>query len=109
MCEKSFTTNVGDYLVIKITGGTELYIAEVIQSKPLQMKAEEIGAFSYLKAGEYIICEEHTVKLQEDRKNEGSVFLEEMKNKGIKPLSGLKSLNVVSGKLHEILPVEKNS
>ena len=104
MCENSYTTNVGDYLVIWITGRTQLYIAEVTQSEPLCLKVEETGPFSNLKAGDFILRDEYSEQLQNDCRNDGKVFLESMKNKGIKPLSGLRSLGVTSGKLHEILP-----
>ena len=53
---KDYTTNIGDYLVIWITGMVGIcYIAEITESNPLKMKVEESGPFAHLKHGDFII------------------------------------------------------
>jgi len=103
----NYTTEVGDYLVIWITGMLSYYIAEVTQKEPLQMKVLETGPFAYLKDGDYIIHPVKTVQLQQDTKDETCTFLQEQKEAGNKVVSGLKSLGMPQdNKLYEVLPGE---
>ena len=99
-----YTTSVGDFLVIWITGMLGNYIAEVTQSDPLQMKVEEDGPFAHLKHGDFVILEKETEQFQKDCREDTNVFLESEYKAGRKIISGLKSLGVTDGKLHEILP-----
>lgn len=94
----------GDHLVIQITGMLGYYIAEVIGTDPVTMKVQESGPFSNLREGDFIICEAETEKLQKDDRDNGSAFLESMVSQGRKVMSGLASLGVTDGRLHEILP-----
>jgi hypothetical protein len=104
MNEERFTTNPGDYLIIQITGMIGTYIAEVVQANPLRLKVAEDGPFAHLKDGDFIISSRDTAKVQADQKNDTNFFLEERHKQGLKTASGLKSLHVQDGKLHEILP-----
>lgn len=108
MSEEKYTTNVGDYLIIWITGDSRKYIAEVTRGGPrkwdLRMKVEESGPYAYLKGGDFIIHEDETAQFQKDHREETDVFLKTEKQTGRKVFSGLKSLGVKDGKLREILP-----
>lgn len=101
-----FATNVGDYLVIQITGCIPDYIAEVTKSEPLQLKVEETGLYTCLKDGDFIVNELDSEAVQEDEKNDTCEYLQSRKDKGWKPcLSGLKSLGMPQdGRLYEVLP-----
>lgn len=100
----NYTTNIGDYLIIGITGMIGTYIAEVTGIGPLVMKVQESGPFSCLKEGDFIIQEVATERLQEDNREGENTFLKTMISGGHKVLSGLASLGVTDGKLHEMLP-----
>ncbi|MDD5290147.1 MAG: hypothetical protein PHT40_03050 [Patescibacteria group bacterium] len=102
--DEKYTTNPGDYVVIQITGMIGTYIAEVIQTNPLRLKVEEEGPFARLKDGDFIISSRDTAKIQVDQKNNTNFFLKERHKQKIKIFSGLHSLSVKNGKLHEILP-----
>ena len=104
---REYTTGLGDYLVIQITGQIGPYIAEVIKTEPLQLKVKENGSFACLEQGDFIISRSNSAEVQRDR-NEGTCpFLTRMKSKGIKVVSGLKSLGVPqAGKMYTILPSE---
>ncbi len=100
-----YTTNIGDHLVIWIAGRTATYIAEVTKYVPLEMKVTETGPDARLCAGDYIIKDEESCIAQQDFKNNTCVFLQQYKAKGYPPVqSGLLSLNVLDGKMREILP-----
>ena len=104
--EAAYTTNVGDHLVIQITGDVRTYIAEITQSDPLKMKVKESGAYSNLQDGDYIIDDVDSPIVQNDDKRNECSYLLWRESKGLAPaISGLASLNVPSdGKLYEILP-----
>jgi hypothetical protein len=104
-CVQKYTTEVGDYLVIWITGSVILYVAEVTQKDPLRMKVEESGPYAHLKEGDYIIREEDTIKIQQDNREDTCVFLSEKYENNVKVGSGLKSLGL--DKLRYILPPTK--
>ena len=92
---KDYTTNIGDYLVIWITGMVDIcYIAEITESSPLKMKVEESGPFAHLKSGDFIIKEEYTKMIQEDNRKNGTSFLDKMDKENQKVASGLKSLGL---------------
>jgi len=59
-----------------------------------------IERFSNLKEGDFIIQERDSAQFQKDCHEDTNVFLES----GRRVISGLKSLGVTDGKLHEILP-----
>ena len=99
-----YTTQVGDYLVVMITGMLDPYIAEITESEPLRLKVMEEGPFARLQQGDFIVLETHTARLQEDRRNGTDSFLREEHLAGRKVVSGLKSLGVEDGNLREILP-----
>ena len=104
MSEHQFTTEAGDFLVVWITGHSGLYIVEVTQSDPLQLKVEETGPFAYLKNGDFIIRERESAQLQQDCRDNTETFLEEQLNAGRLVVSGLKKLGVEDNELHSILP-----
>lgn len=102
----SYTTNVGDQLVIWISAETAKYIAEVTQEDPLRMKVEETGPFANLKDGDFIIKDRDTEVWQEDGEAK-QWMLRTAKELGHPFLSGLHSLGVTDGKLHEIWPTNE--
>ena len=104
MDNSAFTTNVGDYLVIQITGDMGTYIAEVTQSKPLQMKVQETGPYAHLKDGDFIINDQDSAQIQKDRRESTSAFLASQQQAGHPAISGLKSLGINEDRLREILP-----
>ena len=82
MSEHQFTTEAGDFLVVWITGHSGLYIVEVTQSDPLQLKVEETGPFAYLKNGDFIIRERESAQLQQDCRDDTETFLEDQRKAG---------------------------
>ncbi len=100
-----YTTNVGDLVVIWITGMLGSYIAEVTQSKPLRLKVEESGPLAHLKEhGDFGIKKNETIVAQMDEKYNTCNFVKEEQEAGRRVISGLKRMGVNDGKLHEILP-----
>lgn len=100
-----YTINVGDFLVIWITGDLGTYIAEITQSDPLQMKVTESGPFAHLRHEDFVILKMETEQLQKDCRENTCVFLESELKSGRKVVSGLEKMGVTDGKLHEILPL----
>lgn len=96
--------NVGDLLVIFITGSKHRYIAEVVDENPLKLKVTESGLFANLKHGDFIILEDESLQLQGDDTCQD--LLRESKEKGHPLISGLRSVRVEDDELHEILPVD---
>lgn len=95
-----FSTKVGSYIIIYVTGYIGTFIGEVTSEELFQIKVEEEGVFSCLREGDYIILENSTALFQADRKKffkerVGDVF------------SGLKSLGVESGKLVPVCLLEE--
>ncbi len=101
MKQVEYSTNIGDYLVIWITGCLDMYIAQVVQFEPLRLKVTEQGPYSTLKNGDFVIRDAETALLQLDDKNDTSVFLDQQRALGHKVLSGLRSLGVEDGELYE--------
>ena len=99
-----YTTNVGDFLVIMITGEVVPYIAEITQSDPLQMKVMETGPFARLKHGDFVVMKMETEQFQRDCREDTNVFLESEHKAGRKIISGLEKLGITDNQLHEILP-----
>lgn len=96
-----YSTRVGDFLIIWITGFVRLCIAEVTNENPLQMKVTESGPFSNLKDGDFIIKAEYTTQFQKDN----DAFLKECKKKSWDVFSGLAKIPGVpenSSKLFKI-------
>lgn len=105
MEEQVFTTNVGDYLVISITGQIKVeYIAEVVSADPLRLKVEENGPFSSLKDGDFIVHEQLSADFQNDRRNDTEAYLEAAQAKGRTVLTGLISLGIADGALYQVGP-----
>lgn len=106
MCNavKEFSSEVGDLMVILITGETRTFIAEVTEIDPLVLKVLESGPYASLKSGDYIIKETATEQIQADRVNGTCGFLQSEQEAGKKVVSGLKSLGIEDDRLHEILP-----
>ena len=96
--------SVGAYLVIQITGCTGFYVAEVLEENPLVLKVEEQGPYSRLKSGDYILINDFSERIQDSAQEAG--VLREAVLRGKPFLSGLASLGVTDGKMHEILPAE---
>jgi len=95
-----YTTNIGDYLIIWITGCIGRYIAQVTNSDPLQVKVQESGPYASLRDGDFIIQEADTEQFQRDCREDTNVILES----GREFISGLESLGVTDNKLRHILP-----
>ncbi len=87
--EKTYTTNVGDFVVCWLTCRTCAYVAEVTKSKPLRLKVEERGPYANLKDGDFGIFEEETALFQKDRREGTEVFLEREARAGRKVFTGL--------------------
>lgn len=104
MSTRSYTTNVGDLLVIGITGTIGRYIAKVTQADPLHLAVQESGPYANLKDGDFIIIESYTLQVQQDVRDNTSIFLQQEQEAGRKIVSGLVRLGVTDGKLHEIFP-----
>lgn len=102
--KQEYNTNPGDYLVIQITGCVSPYIAEVIQHNPLHLKVEESGPYANLRGEDFIIMGRESAAVQRDHRDNTCEFLTQIQLRGGKVLSGLYSLGVVDGRLHEILP-----
>lgn len=100
----NYTTNVGDYLIVQIIGCVRDYIAEVIQSDPLQVKITESGKYSKFEEDSIIIVPYETEQFQGDCLNNTNIFLETTYKEGRKVFSGLKSLGITDGELHPIYP-----
>ncbi len=99
-----YTTKVGNYLVIWITGAMNRYIAEVVEESPLVLKVKESGPYSRLKSGDFIIKESDCELIQKDIEEETCVFVEREIAAGRVVVSGLASLGVEDDQLHEITP-----
>ena len=95
-----FNLDQGSYVIIDIVGSTATYIAEVISEIPLMLKVEENGPYAHLKQGDFIIHDKETKKFQKDYKK----FLKEAQNNNRTIISGLKSIGIKNGQLHEVLP-----
>jgi len=102
--KNSYEKKVGNNLVIMIIGRTGRYIAEVIQEEPLRLKVEEEGPFANLRCDDFIINDLDSAQIQDEEKS--TELLREAQKLGHPFVSGLKSLGVADGKLHEILPKE---
>lgn len=105
MAEKGYTTNVGDYLIVWLTGCIGSYIAQVVQNDPLEIKVQETGPYAHLKDGDFIIREQDTMQAQRDDKEDTCVFLAAEHQAGRRVMSGLESLGVTDGRLRLMLPV----
>ena len=95
-----------DYVIIQITCTANSFIAEVTQEDPLIVKVEEEGPYSRLKqaSGDFIIMKSDTEQFHADIKDDTNFYLEENDADGQRPISGLHSLGVISGKLTYIHP-----
>jgi len=96
-----YTTKIGDHLAIWITGQSPMYIAEVTKEEPLELKVMESGPFAHLKDGDYFVMEHMTTVLQRDDL-ESQRYLFSAKKLDHPFLSGLQSLGIEDGILHEI-------
>lgn len=99
----SYTTRIGDFLIVWLTGEAEKYLAEVIKEEPLELKIMEEGPLARLKNGDYIIKARDSIAIQGDDRGQFA-FLHTQKELGRPVLSGLKSLGVTDDQLHEIYP-----
>jgi len=104
--EPSYSTNVGDLLVVWLTGMTGSYVAEVTQGDPLRLKVSEDGPLAHLKTDDVIIRGGDSAMLQKDSRDDTGSFLEQEQAAGRKVMTGLASLGVEGGQLHEISPAE---
>ena len=78
-----------------------MFIAEVLTQEPLTLKICEEGVMAKVK--DFIIWEKETIQFQQSNE-EAYKLMAKYIEKGFPLLSGLKSLGVEDGKLHEILP-----
>jgi len=104
MNERGYTTNVGDYLIVWITGCLDNYIAEVVRPDPLQLKIEESGPYACLKEDDFFVLMTGSEQFQKDLLEKTNIFLESEHQARRKVISGLKSLGITDGRLHEIPP-----
>ena len=96
-------TQIGSYLIIRIAGDLQLYLAEVIQENPLQLKVTEDGPYGKLTFDDFIIDNKKSKLIQGTEEEQQKLFTE-MVNRG-KPLaSGLSSIGIVDNKIRQILP-----
>jgi len=109
--EKYASRKKGQHLIIWITGMLGHYIAEVVEEDPLMLKVEEDGPFSRLKAGDFGgdfgIIEDESREFQDKRKVRELVLRYAEKSRPL--ASGLRSLGVEDGKLHEILDINPDA
>lgn len=104
MSEFKCSTKVGSLLIIQITGMGGDYVAEVIEEEPLRLKVTETGPFSNLKSEDFIIREDQSCLAQDDNTSQKLLF--DAVLKGIPLFSGLASLGITDGKIHELLPFQ---
>jgi hypothetical protein len=97
-----YSKNVGDLLVIQITGMIKNCIAEVVKGNPLVLKVEESGPFSRLRGEDFIIIRDESKRIQSDGEN----FVREKWQNSRPLISGLKRFGICDGKLYEIIPSE---
>lgn len=95
-------TSVGSYLAIQINSIPGCYIAEVIEESPLVLKVEEEGSFSRLESDDCVIMHSESERLQDPKQE--ALVLHEAIGRANAFQSGLRSLGVTDGKLHEIGP-----
>ena len=106
----SFTTEVGDFLIVYVVGVPQIFIAEVTQSSPLRMKIHEKGGlYDDLGHDAVMISDWRTEQFQRDVIEDTNTFLEEQAEKGLKIASGLESLGVTDNTLQSILPAAVSS
>lgn len=103
MTNSGYTIKPGAYLIVWLTGQTRKYIAEVTQVEPIKVKVTETGPQANLKDGDFIIIDDLTAQVQGGHKRQQKLLLR-FKFFGHPLLSGLKSLGITDGKIHEILP-----
>lgn len=106
MSEFKCSTKVGSLLIIQITGRGGNYVAEVIEEEPLRLKVTEAGSFSNLKNEDFVIRENESCLAQDE--NSSQKLLSDAVLKGNPLLSGLASLGITDGTIHELFPVQKN-
>ena len=102
--EKTASRKKGQYFIIWITGMIGHYIAEIVEEDPPVLKVEEEGLFARLKAGDFGVVEDESLEIQDKEKARGLVL--RYASKKTKLASGLRSLGVKDGKLHEILDIQ---
>lgn len=99
---ETYSKEIGQLVVIWITGMLGNYIGEITKANPMEIKVMEDGPFAYLRDGDFLIRDNCTILLQEDDKHDTSTFLLQEEAAGRKVISGLKRLGVEDGKLHYI-------
>jgi hypothetical protein len=102
--DAKYTLNPGQYLSFWIVGMMNEYIGEVITSDPLRVKVQESGPFANLHEDDIIIWEWETAVIQNGSQEETDALFAHHKERKRPYISGLKSLGVTDGELHEILP-----
>jgi len=107
MSEFKCSTKVGSLLIVQITDRGGNYVAEVIEEEPLRLKVTETGPFSNLKDGDFVIREDQSCFAQDESASQK--LLSDAVEKGSPLLSGLASLGITDGKIHELFPVVVNN
>ena len=99
------TYNVGDLFVIWLVH-TRIFIgkciAELVQTEPLILKAEETGEFCRLTQKDFVLWHRETMEIQGDEKIALKKLLKEEKIKNKNVFSGLKRLGVKKGKIKKL-------
>ena len=68
MTDQSYTTNFGDFVILKIMRESTIYLAQVTENN--QLKIMEDGPAKKLKTGDYIINERLTLLYQQNLRRE---------------------------------------
>ena len=103
--EPKFSTKPGDLLVIQMTNYAGIYIAEVLQEKPLRLKVEESGPNANLKeGGDFVIDAINSAIIQDEDESKSTALLREFKQRGYPLASGLRRLGVTNHQIREYFP-----
>lgn len=100
--------NVGDLVVIWITGMIGDYIAQVVEAEPLVVKVTETGPWAALRGEDFILQHGMTETLRADEQQETAVFLSECLARKHPAMTGLACLigeeRAARGKVFSLLP-----
>lgn len=101
---KKLDFGVGAYLALQIIGNAQKYVGEVVQQDPLVVKVCEDGPYARLKDGDFIILKNDSVIFQSEDNEKIGKLLQKASDSGNPFASGLLSLGITDGCIHEMLP-----
>ena len=100
MGKNDYTTKVGDYLIVTLLGcKLGYFVAEVVQSNPLEVKIEEKGDLSRLGIRFFEVCVGYTNIFRENRDEVTKMLA--LNHRPLK--TGLSSLGSKTGELPKII------